>query len=99
VGLGGMNHSKHKHPIEPRRTPPGGNDPSPHGSFDLKGCGHLEGGYERLTMGKIEFWNIYGRIFQPYWRFRSLSEKDSTEDEQATGPKTLERIQQSGQER
>jgi hypothetical protein len=34
--------------FEPRQSPPGGNDPSPHGSFDVKGPGHVEGGSKRI---------------------------------------------------
>ena len=39
-------------PIEPRRSPPGGNDPSPHGSFDVKRRAHLDAGSERIPMGR-----------------------------------------------
>jgi hypothetical protein len=40
---------------EPRQSPHGGNDPSPYGSFDLKGRAHIEGGSDRVSTGKVEF--------------------------------------------
>lgn len=42
--------------FEPRRSPPGGNDLSPEGSFDLKGRDHSEVRSDRICPGKIDDW-------------------------------------------
>ncbi len=63
----------------PRRAPPGGNDPPPHGPIDLKGRGHREGGFERFVGGQLNPEFSCGLIFPPYWRFRGLDGQDSAE--------------------
>jgi hypothetical protein len=50
-------------PDEPRRSPPRGNDPSPHGSFDLKRRAHREGGSHQFCQGKIEFWIFLWSVY------------------------------------
>jgi hypothetical protein len=66
---------------EPRRSPPGGNDPSPHGSLDLKGRAHLEAGCDQICIQEIDTGFFSGPSFQHYWRFQRLRRKDFAEDE------------------
>jgi hypothetical protein len=88
---GGVNLRIQDHPNEPRQSPPGGNDPSPHGSLNLKGRGHREGGFHQICHGKIGFWIFYGLVFQPHWRFRGLGREDPADNE------ALEEIEQSAE--
>ena len=48
---------------EPRQLPPGGNDPSPHGSLEVKGRVGLEGGSEQICRREIESWNLFWSVF------------------------------------
>ena len=70
-----MNLPIQDHPNEPRRSPPGGNDPSPHGSFDLKGRAHLEGGYERICEKEIESWIYLWACFSALMAFSEVRQR------------------------
>jgi hypothetical protein len=61
--LGETNLPMHERPNEPRRSPPGGNDPCPHGSLDLKGRPHLETGFDRICRWEIESWFLFWSVF------------------------------------
>ena len=82
---------------EPRSSPPGRNDPFPRGPLDLKGCGPLEAGCERICRGRIDFRIFVWACFSDLLAISGAGRKNPVEDERArpTKPEALDALQRS----